>query len=65
MKHTFKVEGMHCEQCEKTISRAIRQLDRAAEVTIDRSENKVEVASTLPAQALIQAMVEEGFNATA
>jgi len=56
---------MHCEQCEKTISRAIRQLDRAAEVTIDRSENKVEVASTLPAQALIQAMVEEGFNATA
>lgn len=62
MKHTFNVQGMTCEHCEKAVSRAIRQLDRAAEVQIDRAANKVEVESTQAAEALKQAIVDEGYT---
>ena len=61
MKHTFNVQGMTCEHCEKAVSRAIRQIDRAAVVVIDRPENKVEVQSEATAEALKQAIVEEGY----
>jgi len=62
MKHTFNVQGMTCEHCEKAVSRAIRQLDRAAEVQIDRAANKVEVASSQAAEVLKQAIVDEGYT---
>jgi len=62
MKHTFNVQGMTCEHCEKAVSRAIRQLDRAAEVQIDRAANKVEVESTQAAEVLKQAIVDEGYT---
>ncbi|MBK9442775.1 MAG: heavy-metal-associated domain-containing protein [Comamonadaceae bacterium] len=62
MKHTFNVQGMTCEHCEKAVSRAIRQLDRTAEVQIDRAANKVEVESTQAAEVLKQAIVDEGYT---
>jgi len=62
MKHTFNVQGMTCEHCEKAVSRAIRQLDRAAEVQIDRAANKVEVESTQATEVLKQAIVDEGYT---
>ncbi len=62
MKHTFNVQGMTCEHCEKAVSRAIRQLDRAAEVQIDRAANKVEVESSQAAEVLKQAIVDEGYT---
>jgi len=65
MKHTFNVQGMTCEHCEKAVSRAIRQLDRSADVRIDRPANKVEVDSNQAADALKQAIVDEGFTVSA
>ncbi len=65
MKHTFNVQGMTCEHCEKAVSRAIRQLDRAALVVIDRAANLVEVESAVPADALKQAIVDEGYTVAA
>ena len=65
MKHTFNVQGMTCEHCEKAVSRAIRQLDRSADVQIDRPANKVEVDSDQAADALKQAIVDEGFTVSA
>ncbi len=62
MKHAFNVQGMTCEHCEKAVSRAIRQLDRTAEVQIDRAANKVEVESTQAAEVLKQAIVDEGYT---
>ena len=62
MKHTFDVQGMTCEHCEKAVSRAIRQLDRSAVVVIDRAANKVEVDSGVAAELLKQAMVDEGYT---
>lgn len=65
MKHIFNVQGMTCEHCEKAVSRAIRQLDRTAIVEIDRPANKVEVDSSQPAEALKQAIVDEGYTVAA
>ena len=34
MNHTFTVTGMTCGHCEKAVTRAVKQLDPQAEVTI-------------------------------
>ncbi|WP_296490635.1 cation transporter [Rhodoferax sp.] len=65
MKQTFTVTGMTCEHCEKAVVRAVRQLDRSAEVTADRTQNLVEVDSEQPREALAQAIAEEGYQVAA
>ncbi len=65
MKQIFTVTGMTCEHCEKAVVRAVRQLDRAAEVTADRSQNRVEVDSDQAREALAQAIAEEGYTVAA
>jgi copper chaperone len=65
MNQTFEVTGMTCGHCEKAITRAIKQLDPTAEVTIDRSQNKVEVQSRQPLDALAKAISEEGYQVAA
>lgn len=62
MKQIFTVTGMTCEHCEKTVVRAVRQLDRSAEVLADRQANRVEVTSTQPREVLAKAIAEEGFT---
>jgi copper chaperone len=61
-EHTFEVSGMTCGHCEKAVTRAIKQLDPAAEVTIDRTLNKVDVQSEQPHDALAKAIAEEGYQ---
>jgi copper chaperone len=65
MNQTFQVTGMTCGHCEKAVTRAIKQLDPAAEVAIDRAQNKVEVQSEQPRKALVKAIVEEGYQVAA
>jgi len=65
MKYTFHVEGMTCEHCEKAVTRAIRQLDRSAEVKADRSINQVDVESSLTTEVLRQAIADEGYTVAA
>lgn len=65
MKQIFTVTGMTCEHCEKAVVRAVRQLDRAAEVHADRIQNRVEVDSEQPREALTQAITEEGYTVVA
>lgn len=65
MKHSFHVEGMTCEHCEKAVVRAIRQLDRNAEVVADRTRRLVEVTSGQPPEALKQAITDEGYTVVA
>jgi len=62
MKQTFTVTGMTCEHCEKAVVRAVRQLDRAAEVQADRTTDTVVVASEQPREALAQAIADEGYT---
>ncbi len=60
----FEVTGMTCEHCEKAITRAIKRLDPTADVAIDRAQNKVQVQSELPREALAKVIAEEGYSVT-
>lgn len=59
--HTFTVTGMTCGHCEKAVVQAIKQLDPQAQVTADRTQNKVDVYSSQPREALDAAIAEEGY----
>ena len=65
MKQIFTVEGMSCGHCEKAVTKALLNLDAQAKVVIDRSQNKVEVESEQPREALVQAIVKEGYRVQA
>ncbi|WP_296447362.1 heavy-metal-associated domain-containing protein [Rhodoferax sp. UBA5149] len=65
MKQTFTVTGMTCGHCEKAVTRAVKQVDPQAEVTIDRAANQVEVQSEQPRASLAQAIAEEGYAVAA
>lgn len=62
MNQTFQVTGMTCGHCEKAVTRAIKLVDPVAEVAIDRAQNKVQVQSDQPREALAKAIAEEGYQ---
>lgn len=65
MSQTFNVQGMTCGHCEKAVIGAIRELDPHATVQVDRSQNRVEVESTLERDAIAQAIRDEGYAVSA
>lgn len=65
MNQTFTVSGMSCGHCEMAVRRALRELDPQAEVTIDRAQNRVDVQSEQPREALAKAIAEEGYTVAA
>ena len=65
MMQTFTVTGMTCGHCEKAVTRAVKQLDPQAEVTIDRAANKVQVQSSQTREKLSQVIAEEGYAVAA
>ncbi len=65
MNQTFQVTGMTCGHCEKAVTRAIKLVDPVAEVAIDRTQNKVDVQSDQPREALAKAIAEEGYQVSA
>lgn len=65
MNQTFTVTGMTCGHCEKAVTQAIKTLDPQAQVRIDRQQNKVEVDSGQPRDAIAQAIAEEGYKVAA
>jgi len=65
MNQTFTVTGMTCGHCEKAVLQAIKALDPQAQVRIDRSQNRVDVESAQPRQAIAQAIAEEGYAVAA
>ena len=65
MNQVFNVQGMTCGHCEKAVTTAIKLLDPQAEVSIDRNQNRVEVQTTQPREALAEAIREEGYQVAA
>ncbi|MBP7454332.1 MAG: heavy-metal-associated domain-containing protein [Ottowia sp.] len=61
MQQQFTVTGMTCGHCEASVTRAIKQLDGAAQVKIDRAHNQVEVDSSAPREAIASAIREDGY----
>ena len=65
MQHQFEVQGMTCGHCERAVTNAIQELDPQAQVRIDRAQNRVDVDSTQPREALAAAITEEGYQVAA
>lgn len=65
MIQTFTVTGMTCGHCEKAVTRAVKQVDPQAQVSIDRTTNKVEVQSDQARALLSQAIAGEGYAVAA
>ena len=65
MNRTFNVQGMTCGHCERTVTQAVKSVDPAAEVKIDRTTGKVDVQSDQPHEAIARAIAEEGYAVTA
>ena len=65
MQQTFTVTGMTCGHCEKAVTQAIRTLDPQAQVSIDRTQNRVDVESSQPREALAAVIAEEGYQVQA
>jgi copper chaperone len=61
MNQIFTVEGMTCGHCEKAVTKALLALDQQAKVVIERTENKVQVDSDQPREALAKAIADEGY----
>jgi copper chaperone len=56
---------MTCGHCEKAVTTAIKTLDPQAQVHIDRAQNRVEVTSEQPREAVASAIQEEGYKVAA
>lgn len=65
MNEVFTVQGMTCGHCEKAVTTAIKLVDPQAQVSIDRSQNRVEVNTTQPRETVAAAIREEGYQVTA
>ena len=61
----FQVSGMTCGHCEAAVTRAVKSVDPAAKVTVERAVGRVSVESATDAQAVKQAIEREGYTVQA
>ena len=59
----FKVEGMTCGHCVRTVTEAVKSVDPNATVEVDLAAGRVSVTSTAASAQLTQAIVAEGYAA--
>lgn len=59
---SFNVQGMTCGHCERAVTEAIKEIDPAAEIRIDRAAGKVDVQTTRAREQVAQAIQEEGYT---
>ncbi|GAB3481654.1 heavy-metal-associated domain-containing protein [Azotobacter salinestris] len=58
----FQVKGMSCGHCVRAVTQAVQALDAAAEVQVDLPCGEVKVVSQLPAEQVMAAIREEGYE---
>ncbi|TBW11808.1 copper chaperone [Azotobacter chroococcum subsp. isscasi] len=58
----FHVKGMSCGHCVRAVTQAVQALDAAAEVQVDLPTGEVQVLSRLPAEQVMAAIREEGYE---
>lgn len=59
---SLKIKGMTCGHCVMAVTRAIKEVDPAAEVTVDLPSGQADVSSSAPAGAITEAVVEAGYE---
>lgn len=60
----LNVEGMTCGHCAGRVSKAIADVDPAAQVQVDLGAKTVRVTSSASPQELAAAVTEAGYPAT-
>ena len=61
----FHIETMTCGGCARGVTKAIQSIDAGAGVLADPPSRMVEIRSTQPREALLQALAKAGFPAVA
>jgi copper chaperone len=65
MSTTLTVEGMSCEHCEQTVTEALSGVDGVESVAVDREDERATVEGDAEADALVAAVEDAGYTASA
>ncbi|SEQ73000.1 heavy-metal-associated domain-containing protein [Natrinema salaciae] len=65
MSRTITVEGMSCEHCEQTVEDALEDVSGVQSVDADHDANRVSVEGDAETAALVDAVDEAGYDASA
>lgn len=64
-EHSIKVKGMTCAHCVRAVTKAIQEQDKQATVEIDLATGNTLVRSSLPREAVVAAISDEGYQVLA
>lgn len=64
MTKEYKITGMNCPHCQKSVERAIASVAGVESVIVDLYKGKATVEGTPDTQTLIKAVEAAGFDAS-
>jgi copper chaperone len=59
----FHIENMTCGGCVRSVTKAIQELDPAAQISADTSTRRIDVQTTIPRATVASALADAGFVA--
>ncbi|EMA61200.1 CopZ family metallochaperone [Halorubrum lipolyticum] len=65
MSRTITVEGMSCGHCEQSVTEALEGVDGVERATADRESDSATVEGDADPDALVSAVTEAGYDASA
>lgn len=65
MSETITVDGMTCEHCEQTVEEALEGVSGVREAEADREAEQATVDGDADTDALVAAVEDAGYDATA
>ena len=65
MSRTIAVEGMSCEHCEQTVAEALEDVEGVHSVDVDREAERATVEGDAETRALVTAVDEAVYDASA
>ncbi|EMA65776.1 Heavy metal transport/detoxification protein [Halorubrum aidingense JCM 13560] len=65
MSRTITVEGMSCEHCEQSVTEALEGVSGVTSATADHESASATVEGDADVDALVDAVSEAGYNASA
>lgn len=65
MTQTITVEGMTCEHCEQTVEEALEDVAGVTDASADRDAETATVEGSAESEALVDAVDDAGYDASA
>lgn len=65
MSTTLTVEGMSCAHCEQTVAEALSDVAGVENVAVDREDARATVEGEADTEALVAAVEDAGYDASA